>query len=137
MCTLVYFHGSFGTIFIHVTQMHGCLYSEAQIVVNCRQASCVLSLLIFIYQQEFQYGDDTCYLAHCYPYTFTDLRDDLDNMLADPERSKVMKRQVLCETRAGNSCFLVTVTNFGEFLIVSYDLLTSQSLVIKYIVRKE
>ncbi|KAK2161402.1 hypothetical protein LSH36_117g04018 [Paralvinella palmiformis] len=66
------------------------------------------------WEREFQYGDDTCYLAHCYPYTFTDLRDDLDNMLADPERSKVMKRQVLCETRAGNSCFLVTVTNFDS-----------------------
>ena len=50
--------------------------------------------------------EDTYYLAHCYPYTFTDLKDDLDDLLAEPQRSKVMKREVMCETRAGNSYFL-------------------------------
>ena len=34
--------------------------------------------------------------------------------MEDPERAKIMKRDVLCETRAGNSCFLVTVTDFGK-----------------------
>ena len=64
--------------------------------------------------QEFPNADDTYYLAHCYPYTYTDLKDDLDTYLSDLERAKVMKREVMCETRAGNSCFLLTVTNFGE-----------------------
>jgi|SRR6218665_891894 len=62
------------------------------------------------WQMEFPSANDTCYLAHCYPYTFSDLRNDLDNFLADPERSKVMKVEVLCETKAGNSCYLATVT---------------------------
>jgi len=53
-------------------------------------------------------------MAHCYPYSYTDLKDDLDHLLAEPERAKVMNREVMCETRAGNSCFLITVTNFGE-----------------------
>ena len=66
--------------------------------------------------QEFTNADDTCYLAHCYPYTYTDLRDDLDRLLAQGERAKVMKREVMCETRAGNSCFLITVTNFGKIV---------------------
>ena len=66
--------------------------------------------------QEFTNADDTCYLAHCYPYTYTDLKDDLDRLLAQGERAKVMKREVMCETRAGNSCFLITVTNFGKIV---------------------
>ncbi|XP_062568587.1 uncharacterized protein LOC134230763 isoform X2 [Saccostrea cucullata] len=64
------------------------------------------------WQMEFPNADDTYYLAHCYPYTFTDLKEDLDIMLNMPESRQWIKREVLCETRAGNSCFLVTCTNF-------------------------
>nr|XP_022332408.1 uncharacterized protein LOC111129975 isoform X12 [Crassostrea virginica] len=64
------------------------------------------------WQMEFPNAEDTYYLAHCYPYTFTDLKEDLDAMLNSPERRQWIKREVLCETRAGNSCFLVTCTNF-------------------------
>ena len=70
------------------------------------------------WSQEFPNADDTYYLAHCYPYTFTDLRDDLDDFLNDTQRSKVLKREVMCETKAGNSCFLLTVTNFGMYTCV-------------------
>ena len=72
--------------------------------------------MFIFFTQEFSHMEDTYYLAHCYPYTFTDLKDDLDDLLAEPQRSKVMKREVMCETRAGNSCFLLTVTNFGKKL---------------------
>nr|XP_034300045.1 uncharacterized protein LOC105338947 isoform X33 [Crassostrea gigas] len=64
------------------------------------------------WQMDFPNAEDTYYLAHCYPYTFTDLKEDLDAMLNNPERRQWIKREVLCETRAGNSCFLVTCTNF-------------------------
>ena len=64
--------------------------------------------------QVFPHENDTCYLAHCYPYTYTDLKDNLEHLLSDSERSKVMHQDILCETRAKNSCFLVTVTNFGN-----------------------
>lgn len=67
--------------------------------------------------QDFPNEEDTCYLAHCYPYTFTDLKEDLDSLINAPDRKECMKREVLCETRAGNSCFLVTATNFGKILI--------------------
>ena len=53
-------------------------------------------------------------MFNVFSYTFTDLRDDLDNLLADSERAKIMQREVLCETRAGNSCFLITVTDFSK-----------------------
>ncbi|OWF38851.1 Cytosolic carboxypeptidase 2 [Mizuhopecten yessoensis] len=64
------------------------------------------------WQTSFPNEEDTYYLAHCYPYTFTDLKEDLDSLLNSPERRQWIRREVLCETRAGNSCFLVTVTNF-------------------------
>lgn len=67
------------------------------------------------WQMDFPNAEDTYYLAHCYPYTFTDLKEDLDAMLNNPERRQWIKREVLCETRAGNSCFLVTCTNFGKY----------------------
>ena len=70
----------------------------------------------FKYFQEFPSNDDTCYLAHCYPYTFSDLQNDLDALEADPKRSVFMKRDVLCLTRAGNSCFLLTISDFGELM---------------------
>nr|KAG5691081.1 hypothetical protein BaRGS_027585 [Batillaria attramentaria] len=49
---------------------------------NLRQARRIL----FWCLQEFPNSDDTYYLAHCYPYTFTDLKDDLDVLMASPER---------------------------------------------------
>ncbi|WAR16337.1 CBPC2-like protein [Mya arenaria] len=52
---------------------------------------------------DFPNADDTYYLAHCYPYTFTDLKDDLENLLNDSARQHYMQREVLCETRAGNN----------------------------------
>ena len=51
-----------------------------------------------------------CYIAHCYPYTFTDLKNDLD-YLSSIRPANVFRREVLCETQAGNSCFIITVTN--------------------------
>ncbi|XP_070209667.1 uncharacterized protein [Littorina saxatilis] len=64
------------------------------------------------WQMAFPNADDTYYLAHCYPYTFTDLKEDLDVLMASPGRKACIRREVLCESRAGNSCFLLTVTNF-------------------------
>lgn len=64
-----------------------------------------------IHVQEFPSANDTCYLAHSYPYTFSDLCSDLDTLMADPSRSRHIKKEVLCETKAGNSCFLLTITN--------------------------
>ncbi|XP_055956157.1 cytosolic carboxypeptidase 2 [Patella vulgata] len=70
-----------------------------------------ISYYMLEWQMEFPNSDDTYYLAHCYPYTFTDLKNDLDSILSDPVRQPLINREVMCETRAGNSCFLLTITN--------------------------
>ncbi|XP_075925034.1 uncharacterized protein LOC116945163 isoform X2 [Petromyzon marinus] len=61
---------------------------------------------------EFAHVGDTCYLAHCYPYSFSELQAHVRALLAHPRRAARLRRDSLCCTRAGNSCFLLTVTDF-------------------------
>ncbi|CAF4049927.1 unnamed protein product [Adineta steineri] len=62
------------------------------------------------FQFEFTHSGDTCYIAHCYPYTYTDLKDDLE-YLSKIRPSEIFRRDILCESQAGNSCFIITVTD--------------------------
>lgn len=69
--------------------------------------------------QEFLYPNDTVYFSHCYPYTYTDLLTDLDALVGESSgaltptnptgRALCVKRETLCETLAGNTCFLVSI----------------------------
>nr|XP_039257759.1 uncharacterized protein LOC120334341 isoform X2 [Styela clava] len=81
----------------------------------------LLSLDLQYYNLEFEVTfdwenleDDNIYFAHCYPYTYTDLKRHLDNLMADPDQSRHVKREVLCESTAGNACFLLTITEFPD-----------------------
>jgi hypothetical protein len=60
----------------------------------------------------FPHADDSCFLAHCYPYTYTDLQRDLRALTDDPRRGKLVCRQTLCTTLAGNRCDVLTITNY-------------------------
>ncbi|CAF0947049.1 unnamed protein product [Rotaria sordida] len=62
------------------------------------------------FQLEFSHSGDTCYIAHCYPYTYTDLKDDLEHLSTTRSRD-IFRRDILCESQAGNSCFIITVTD--------------------------
>ncbi|CAF1566814.1 unnamed protein product [Rotaria sp. Silwood1] len=62
------------------------------------------------FQLEFTHSGDTCYIAHCYPYTYTDLKDDLE-YLTNTRSREIFRRDILCESQAGNSCFIITVTD--------------------------
>ncbi|ESO85980.1 hypothetical protein LOTGIDRAFT_235577 [Lottia gigantea] len=90
---------------------HHISYSNNIVNHTCPLLEKGISYYMLEWQMEFPHEDDTYYMAHCYPYTFTDLKEDVDTLLADPDRQQYIKREVLCETRAGNSCFLLTVTN--------------------------
>ncbi|KAJ3143740.1 Cytosolic carboxypeptidase 2, partial [Irineochytrium annulatum] len=59
----------------------------------------------------FDVADDTCYFAHCYPYSYTDLQEDLARLKADPERAKVLRHTVLARSVIGNNVDLVTITS--------------------------
>ncbi|XP_041443827.1 cytosolic carboxypeptidase 2 isoform X2 [Xenopus laevis] len=59
----------------------------------------------------FPHNMDTCYFAHCYPYTYSNLQDYLASITRDPERSKYCKIRVLCRSLAGNMVYVLTITN--------------------------
>eukprot|EP00948_MAST-09A_sp_MAST-9A-sp1_P003717 g3717.t1 len=67
----------------------------------------------FTFTIEFPHSHDVCYLAYCYPYTYTDLQRYLTGLEADPKRRNRFRRRTLCQSLAGNNCDLLTVTSFA------------------------
>ncbi|XP_069484883.1 cytosolic carboxypeptidase 3 [Ambystoma mexicanum] len=59
----------------------------------------------------FRHHNDTCYFAHCYPYTYSNLQSYLADIANDPERSKFCKIRVLCHSLARNMVYVLTITN--------------------------
>uniref|UniRef100_A0A8D0CDF7 AGBL carboxypeptidase 3 n=1 Tax=Salvator merianae TaxID=96440 RepID=A0A8D0CDF7_SALMN len=60
---------------------------------------------------EFPHDRDTCYFAHCYPYTYSNLKDYLSAIARDKRRSKFCKIRILCHTLARNIVYVLTITN--------------------------
>ncbi|KOC68890.1 Cytosolic carboxypeptidase NnaD [Habropoda laboriosa] len=58
----------------------------------------------------FPHDRDTVYLAHCYPYTYTDLQEYLARLVADPIKTRFTKLRLLCRTLAGNGVYYLTIT---------------------------
>ncbi|XP_032724708.1 cytosolic carboxypeptidase 3 isoform X2 [Lontra canadensis] len=59
---------------------------------------------------QFPHNKDTCYFAHCYPYTYTNLQEYLSAINHDSIRSKFCKIRVLCHTMARNMVYVLTIT---------------------------
>ncbi|NP_848745.2 cytosolic carboxypeptidase 3 isoform X1 [Mus musculus] len=59
---------------------------------------------------QFPHSQDTCYFAHCYPYTYSNLQEYLSGINSDPVRSKFCKIRVLCHTLARNMVYVLTIT---------------------------
>ncbi|XP_048511393.1 cytosolic carboxypeptidase 2-like isoform X2 [Athalia rosae] len=58
----------------------------------------------------FPHDQDTVYLAHCYPYTYTDLQEYLASIINDPAKTKYTKLRLLCRSLAGNNVYYLTIT---------------------------
>ncbi|KAM4618110.1 cytosolic carboxypeptidase 2 [Discoglossus pictus] len=69
------------------------------------------SLYCLTWTFEFPHDQDTCYFAHCYPYTYSDLQKDLQSMTSDPDRAHYCKLRALCRSLAGNTVYLLTITS--------------------------
>uniref|UniRef100_A0A8C0DWZ6 Peptidase M14 domain-containing protein n=1 Tax=Balaenoptera musculus TaxID=9771 RepID=A0A8C0DWZ6_BALMU len=59
---------------------------------------------------QFPHNKDTCYFAHCYPYTYTNLQEYLSSINNDPVQSKLCKIHVLCHTITRNMVYVLTIT---------------------------
>ncbi|ELK16107.1 Cytosolic carboxypeptidase 2 [Pteropus alecto] len=60
---------------------------------------------------QFPHDQDTCFFAHFYPYTYTDLQCYLLSVANNPIQSQFCKLQTLCRSLAGNTVYLLTITN--------------------------
>ena len=79
---------------------------------------------------KFPSDNDTCYFAHCYPYTYSDLQvrrpvewivrfrpecsssqDYLNEVQNDRFKSQYCKQKILCRTLAGNFVYMLTITS--------------------------
>ena len=59
---------------------------------------------------EFEYSNDTMYIAYAYPYTYSDLSDVLTKIETDEKKSEFCIRKTLCRTVAGNKCEYLVIT---------------------------
>lgn len=60
---------------------------------------------------QFPHDQDTCFFAHFYPYTYTDLQCYLLSITNNPIQSQFCKLRALCRSLAGNTVYLLTITN--------------------------
>ncbi len=51
------------------------------------------------------------FFAYCFPYTYSDLMEDLLAIDLDPARNSYVSRKTLCKTISGTNCEYLTVTS--------------------------
>jgi cytosolic carboxypeptidase protein 2/3 len=65
------------------------------------------------FEVTFKNDDDTIFVAHCYPYTYTDNCSLLHRLCTNETKDKIRKT-ILTKTIAGNDCEMVIITNFSS-----------------------
>jgi len=63
------------------------------------------------FEVQFKHDDDEVYIAHCYPYTYSDCCELLARLCTNETKDKIRKT-ILTKTLAGNDCEMVIITNF-------------------------
>jgi len=66
------------------------------------------------FNYKFPCNEDTVYFAYCFPYTYSDLMQDLSALESDSFVSSIMSRKLLCDSIGGNRCELLTITAPGN-----------------------
>uniref|UniRef100_A0A383WKG5 Peptidase M14 domain-containing protein n=1 Tax=Tetradesmus obliquus TaxID=3088 RepID=A0A383WKG5_TETOB len=62
------------------------------------------------FTMEFPHEDDTVHLAHCYPYSYSDLQNHLYVLLKEPSNTAMMQRACMATSLAGNAVDVLTIT---------------------------
>jgi hypothetical protein len=63
---------------------------------------------------EFHNPQDTILVAYSYPYTMSDYRSHLAEILDKPSASDCIRQFRLCQTLSGEDCDLLVITNFAD-----------------------
>ncbi|XP_056271749.1 cytosolic carboxypeptidase 2 isoform X2 [Pseudoliparis swirei] len=85
---------------------------------NCNQNtkdnnSDTLAFYSLTWTLQFPHDSDTCYLAHCYPYTYSHLQCYLRRISSNSAVASYCTLRVLCHSLAGNAVYVVTITSRG------------------------
>ncbi|KAM4734629.1 cytosolic carboxypeptidase 2 [Anableps anableps] len=72
-----------------------------------------ISLYLLTWTLQFPYDSDTCYLAHCYPYTYSRLQLYLKQITSNPAVASYCEVRTLCQSLAGNAVYVITITSRG------------------------
>lgn len=72
----------------------------------------VLPLMLISHVQEFPVSEDRCYIAHCFPYPYSKLLSFVEQLQICPQSSANVQCEELCKSLAGNTCPLITITEF-------------------------
>ncbi|XP_078113711.1 cytosolic carboxypeptidase 2 [Sander vitreus] len=72
-----------------------------------------IALYSLTWTLQFPYDSDTCYLAHCYPYTYSHLQRYLRRISSNAAVASYCTLRVLCHSLAGNAVYVVTITSRG------------------------
>jgi hypothetical protein len=67
-----------------------------------------------MYLIEYSDDNDTVYIAHCYPYTYSRLQGFLKEIECDPKRKHLVQRKTMCQTVAGNNCDYIIISDFNN-----------------------
>lgn len=70
-----------------------------------------MNLYSLTWTLQFPYDSDTCYLAHCYPYTYSQLQRYLRNISSNPAVASYCTVRVMCHSLAGNAVYVLTITS--------------------------
>ncbi|XP_034390887.1 cytosolic carboxypeptidase 2 [Cyclopterus lumpus] len=83
---------------------------------NCNQDndSDTIALYSLTWTLQFPHDSDTCYLAHCYPYTYSHLQCYLRRISSNSAVASYCTLRVLCHSLAGNAVYVVTITSRGD-----------------------
>ena len=69
------------------------------------------SLYTLSFEHTFATDNDSVYFAHCFPYTCSDLREDLARIESQPNSKHIFRREILCQTLMGNKAEVLTITS--------------------------
>jgi hypothetical protein len=86
-----------------------CYYPNS--VKQKKTGTAATNQFILSFDIRFKYDHDEVYIAHCYPYTYTDLKRFLGGVVTTSVRDRVRKTS-MCKTLAGNDCEMLIITNF-------------------------
>jgi cytosolic carboxypeptidase protein 2/3 len=68
------------------------------------------NFVTFTFSMQFPFTDDTCYIAHCYPYRYSDLLRHLGEFEKE-DAGRFLRKRVMCDTIGGNEVHLLTITD--------------------------